>query len=119
MPIRKITWEEVIKATKDVTGQIRKFEQKRKKKFLGVYGVPRGGLIVAVMLSHALNRPYLGAPALNSIVADDVASSGKMVAAHSKTVTVALCKYKQCDPAPTFWSMEVEGAAVIFPWEEL
>lgn len=42
----------------------------------GVYGIPRGGLIFAVMLSYKMNIPLLTAPCNNCIIIDDIADSG-------------------------------------------
>ena len=42
----------------------------------GVYGIPRGGLIFAVMLSYKMNIPLLSAPCNDCIIIDDIADSG-------------------------------------------
>ena len=47
------------------------------KKFTGVYGLPRGGLVFAVMISNRLNIPMLMAPADGCLIVDDIADSGK------------------------------------------
>ena len=36
--------------------------------FTGVYALPRGGLVLGVMASHALHIPFLGAPCEGCIV---------------------------------------------------
>ena len=38
----------------------------------GVYGVPRGGLCLAVALSHAMERPLLSVPNRSALIVDDV-----------------------------------------------
>jgi hypoxanthine phosphoribosyltransferase len=43
---------------------------------IGVYGIPRGGLIVAVTLSHRLSIPWLPEPQPGCILVDDVIETG-------------------------------------------
>ena len=43
----------------------------------GVYGVPRGGLCLAVALSHAIDRPLLSAPEPSALIVDDVYETGR------------------------------------------
>ena len=45
--------------------------------FTGVYGVPRGGLCLAVALSHAMNLPLLQAPEPDALVVDDIYETGQ------------------------------------------
>ena len=47
------------------------------KKFTGVYGLPRGGLVPAVMISHKLDIPLLMSPCNHCLVVDDIADSGR------------------------------------------
>ena len=50
-----------------------------KYKFLklsGIYGVPRGGLCLAVALSHKLNIPLIEKPLKNCLIVDDVFETG-------------------------------------------
>jgi hypoxanthine phosphoribosyltransferase len=42
----------------------------------GVYGIPRGGLILAVTLSHRLSIPWLPEPQPGCILVDDVIDTG-------------------------------------------
>ena len=41
-----------------------------------IYGIPRGGLIPAVLLSHKLGLPLVQKPKSNSLVVDDISDSG-------------------------------------------
>ena len=47
----------------------------------GVYGVPRGGLCLAVALSHAIDRPLLSAPEPSALIVDDVYETGRTLQA--------------------------------------
>ena len=46
------------------------------KEFSGIYGVPRGGLCLAVSLSHKLNIELISEPLKNSLIVDDVYETG-------------------------------------------
>lgn len=46
-------------------------------KFSGVYGVPRGGLVLAVMISHKMGIPLLQHPKDCCLVVDDCYETGR------------------------------------------
>ena len=46
------------------------------KEFSGIYGVPRGGLCLAVALSHKLKIELISEPIKNSLIVDDVFETG-------------------------------------------
>ena len=86
----------------------------------GVFGVPRGGLCLAVALSHALERPLLLAPAADALIVDDVYETGRTLEAlreqfpdASFAVWVSKCQAR--------WWTTVEVSTVeewlVFPWE--
>lgn len=68
-----VTWSDVETFVNVLVDKV-KFET---KKFSGVYGLPRGGLIPAIMISHALDIPLLLAPCNNCLIVDDIADSGR------------------------------------------
>ena len=88
----------------------------------GVFGVPRGGLCLAVALSHALDRPLLLAPAADALIVDDVYETGRTLEAlreqfpdASFAVWVSKCQAR-------WWTtVEVSGSNdwLVFPWESL
>ena len=43
----------------------------------GIYGIPRGGLCLAVALSHKLNIELLKEPRNNILIVDDIYDSGE------------------------------------------
>lgn len=45
--------------------------------YSGVYGIPRGGLVLASWLAHKLYLPLLFAPSKNCIIIDDICDSGE------------------------------------------
>ena len=66
-----VTWEEVDNFIDKVCSRY------SSTTLSGVYGLPRGGLIFAVMLSHRLNIPLLSAPSHNCLIVDDICDSGE------------------------------------------
>ncbi|MEM4330894.1 MAG: GNAT family N-acetyltransferase [Candidatus Pacearchaeota archaeon] len=68
----RISWSEVEEGINFLVKKIKS----PKLKFDGIYGVPRGGLIIAVCLSHSLNLPVLFYPTKNTFVVDDLSDNG-------------------------------------------
>ena len=93
-----------------------------KCKFLylsGIYGVPRGGLCLAVALSHKLNIKLIEKPLNYSLIVDDVYETG-----------TTLRKYKNIEGAsffvlvskkePSWWNTvdtSLKKEWIVFPWE--
>ena len=91
--------------------------------FDAVNGIPRGGLIPAIMLSHKLGLPYSNFPSLkgNILLVDDICDSGKTLErykfeTHIYTVTL---HYKQsASYEPNFWwRLAPENEWIVYPWE--
>lgn len=92
--------------------------------FDSVYGIPRGGLIAAVSLSHRLNLPLkLNIKEINekTLVVDDISDSGKTLEKFEKQlsfkpVVATLFYHKDTSAVPDFYARE-KTYWVIFPWE--
>mgnify|MGYP001174460278 CR=1 FL=1 len=69
--MRIISWEEFDLCVKKIVYSC------STESFCGVYGFPRGGLCLAVALSHSLKIPLLQTPTTGSLVVDDVYETGK------------------------------------------
>ena len=95
--------------------------------FDGVYGIPRGGTILAVMLSHKLGIPYLetleGMYGENFIIIDDIVDTGKTMKHHS---TLEVCKnayfvtiheHEQASVKPDYSVLYKEDKWIVYPWE--
>ena len=85
----------------------------------GIYGVPRGGLCLAVALSHKLNIKVIEKPIKNSLIVDDVFETG-----------ITLSKFKYIEGAyffvlvskkrPIWWNTVIVSHKkewIVFPWE--
>jgi hypoxanthine phosphoribosyltransferase len=84
-----------------------------------IYGIPRGGLVLAVALSHRLELPLLTQPQPGCLVVDDVYETGRTLAPYrdleGATLLVWISKAE-----PLWWqAVEVYSSAewIVFPWE--
>ena len=89
------------------------------KDFSGVYGIPRGGLCLAVALSHSLNIPLLSEIKDGCLVVDDVYETGRtlnqVIDIPHITTFVWFSKV-----TPKGWkAVEIAktGEWLVFPWE--
>ena len=111
--IRYFTWEEFDKSVEYIANKC-KF-----KEFSGIYGVPRGGLCLAVALSHKLKINLISEPTKNSLIVDDIYETG-----------ITLNSFKDIEGAkffvlfskmePKWWnSVFISGKSewIVFPWE--
>jgi len=97
--------------------------KKNNKSISGIYGVPRGGLILAVRLSHKLDLPLVlerSSIKKNTLIVDDIADSGKTLKLFDKAdkyITATLFYNRTSICKPTYFSRKKENW-VVFPWEE-
>tara|TARA_B100000575_G_C22555966_1_gene354322 strand:- start:38 stop:442 length:405 start_codon:yes stop_codon:yes gene_type:complete len=82
-----------------------------------VMGLPRGGLIPAVLISHELGLPYVQHPGKNTLVVDDINDTGHTLSKapgaywavlHNKPTS----KFKDC-----IYAKEVDDQWIVYPWE--
>jgi len=88
-------------------------------KFDGIYGVPRGGLPLAVMLSYRLNIPVLLYPTKNTLVVDDISDNG-FTLQRMKNKKIATLYSTDWTIAKPNWFVEKKKSKddwLIFPWE--
>jgi xanthine phosphoribosyltransferase len=70
-----VTWEHFEEAIRSAVAEFSKHPL-TPDRLTGVYGIPRGGLIIAVTLSHRLSIPWLAEPQPGCILVDDVIETG-------------------------------------------
>jgi hypothetical protein len=105
-------WNKFEEGIKIIARQIKK----SKTKIDGIYGVPRGGLIPAVRLSHLLKIPLTMFITPCTLIVDDVADSGNTIA-NWKYNKIATLYYKpHCSIEPDFYAFETKNW-IVFPWE--
>lgn len=94
------------------------------KKFNNIYGIPRGGLTIAVKLSHLLEIPVIlsrGDISVVTLVVDDIVDEGKTTSQllgslHCKVMIASLYVGPNPTVKPDFFLHEKTGW-VVFPWE--
>ena len=109
------TWNEFDKSVDLIANECKKL------KLSGIYGVPRGGLCLAVALSHKLNVKLIEKPLKNSLIVDDVFETG-----------ITLSNYKNIEginffvlvskKKPIWWKtviLSLKEEWIVFPWENI
>lgn len=110
-----VEWTDVTEYINKVASLIRRSSSK----VTGVYGIPRGGLIFAVILSHKLNIPLLTAPCKDCLVIDDIADTGKTLIHYKEcgyTITTMFYHRQSC-VIPDYWYEQKNDSWVVYPWE--
>ena len=106
----------------DVQGFIEQLSKKIPTNTSGVYGIPRGALCLAVMLSHRADIPLLLSPCPNCVVIDDIADSGNTLLHYKeKGYYIATMHYfEESKVVPDFWyQKKFKNDWIIYPWEEV
>lgn len=91
-----------------------------------LYGIPRGGLVVAVRLSHLTGLPVITNPVEKDqhhdevLIVDDICDTGSAIKDFQTYAydTACLMTRKTAWTKPTITAIEIESTDwVIFPWE--
>lgn len=99
-------------------------EWAKEKNFEAIYGIPRGGVVVAISLSHRLGLPAefsLEKISVKTLVVDDISDSGKTLLETEKNlsfkpVVATLFCHQNTQRVPDFFVRHKEKW-IIFPWE--
>lgn len=93
----------------------------------GVYGLPRGGLVLAVMLSHRLHIPFLGSPCKDCLIVDDICDSGESLLHYAQNsssfekplyhIVTMYYKENKLGITPEKFYDEKGDDWIVFPWE--
>src|SRR3989338_5221739 len=98
--------------------------KKSGRKFKNIYGPPRGGLTLAVKLSHLLgdlpilmNKRRINA---DTLIVDDIADGGKTLLKYAKKgyFIVTIFYKRHCKFVPNVWIREKREREIDFPWEK-
>lgn len=92
-----------------------------KEKYKYIFGIPRGGLIVAVWLSHQLQIPYTSNLFIDPeiLVVDDIADTGKTLFDLGQSWDTATLYYKiRSSVKPTYYAQETSNW-IVFPYERI
>ena len=111
--VNNFTWSEFDKSVEYIADKCRFLE------FSGIYGVPRGGLCLAVALSHKLKVKLISKPIKNSLIVDDVNETGITLNTF-KDIEGAMFFVLFSKIEPTWWNtvfISKKSEWVVFPWE--
>ena len=113
--IKFFTWSEFDKSVEYIANECKFLE------FSGIYGVPRGGLCLAVALSHKLEINLISEPKKNSLIVDDIYETGLTLNGfkdiEGATFYVLISKMK-----PIWWNTVrtvKKSEWIVFPWENI
>ena len=116
--MKKISWKVIENFVEEISNL------HKKEKFTGVYGLPRGGLVLAVMISNRLNIPMLMAPSKGCIIVDDIADTGRSLEHFTINETqknkyfIATVYYKDWSKViPDYYYKIKKDEWLVFPWE--
>ena len=122
---RFISFDEIIFLCDNLYYELKKVD----KVFNSIYGLPRGGMVPAVMLSHRLNLPIVENNGINpgTIIIDDIVDSGKELSECKRwfynrfgesPYFISIFKREGCDPEPYLFGEEIKNDDwLVFPWE--
>lgn len=118
--IKYVTWEDVEKFISNIE------DIHKRMHFTGVYGIARGGLVPATMISYRLRIPLLMAPCSGCLIVDDITDTGNSLSHYLLnntnenkyfTATIYYSPYSTVKP-DYFMNMKQEEW-IVFPWEKV
>lgn len=120
---RYLSWQDIEDAVERLAINITNSE----KKIVDIIGLPRGGLIPAVMLSHKLGIPLLSEEEEieteegYTLLVDDICDSGNTLQEYEEyehILTVTLHYKSSASVEPNFWwRLAPENEWIVYPWE--
>jgi hypoxanthine phosphoribosyltransferase len=115
--LRLLSWPHFHAAVIDLSHRITQEIDFLPEKPQGIYGEPRGGLPIAVALSHRLQMPLLLSPEPGMIWVDDIVDSGRT---RERTNAMLWAAWFSRRPrADTIWVEQCRGDEwLVFPWED-
>ena len=111
--ISYFTWSDFDNSVEHIANKCKFLE------FSGIYGVPRGGLCLAVALSHKLKINLITEPLKNSLIVDDVYETGITLNTF-KDIEGAMFFVLFSKIKPTWWNtvfISDKREWIVFPWE--
>ena len=124
MDRRYLNWNDIDRAINRIVASINSSEVK----INAIGGLPRGGLIPAVMISHRLSIPFVSQANIagvigNILIVDDICDSGKTLKRFKfeENVYTATLHWKQSSEYQPnyFWEIAYENEWIVYPWENI
>jgi hypothetical protein len=123
--IRKVSWREFNSYVENLAFAVKKSVDEAELCLEYVYGIPRGGCIPAIMLSHFLDLEYRPELHFNSdwertLVVDDIIDSGDTISQYIDHLHCASVFYREdaCYEPMAFGAKLNDNTWIQFPWEK-
>ena len=111
--ISYFTWSEFDESVEHIANECKYLD------LSGIYGVPRGGLCLAVALSHKLKIDLILEPIKNSLIVDDIYETGTTLNTF-KDIEGARFFVLISKIQPLWWNtvkISQKKEWIVFPWE--
>jgi len=110
------TWAQLDNAVGIIAEKLKDY----RSRFDSVYGIPRGGLVLAVELSHRLDIPLFITCGPKSLVVDDISDSGKTLIPYQEAghVIATIHLVPSTLVHPDVWVHIRRADWVVYPWEK-
>ena len=111
----KVSWDQVEEAADVIAIKI---HNDLHNNYDNIYAIPRGGLVLGVMLSHRLSIPMVSKPTKNSLIVDDIADTGETLQAYPKHGHAVVVWKDSSKVQPLYFGSFTRTKNWIkFPWE--
>jgi len=107
-----LTYQKFVVACKEIAKQI-------PKNIKNIYGIPRGGLVPAVYISHMSGLPVVEKEDITekTMIIDDISDTGETLAIFNNYKIATIYYHKQSITLPDIWIYEKKDKWIQFPWE--
>jgi len=119
--VYNVSWEEVERGVRSIAKYVQGLEKNDLVKFRGIWGPPRGGWPIAVMLSHLTGIKVVKDPRVRPLlIIDDIADTGKTLQSYSvmdEVYIATLYFHAQSSFVPNKWIYRKTDQWIVYPWE--
>ena len=115
-----VTWDDMTKYIDELVDEM----NKKGIRPTGVYGIPRGGLILATLVSYKMDIPLLMGATDGCLIIDDIADSGRTLIHYTSNDTqfnkyfiATMFYHERSLVKPDFYIHEKKDNWIVFPYE--
>lgn len=129
---RYVKWWEVKEYIDNLVERLKKDEYFHLEECPGIFTFPRGGFILATLLSYKLDLPILSNPAKNCIIIDDIIDTGITMKKYSDLmneknyfITAMFIKDNQLEEEAEYqcfadyFEFVKKDEWIVYPWEDM